>query len=114
WCGTCDEQSKTISELHDFLSENNIRSVEVFVQESTTRVQKYFAGKGYRRPDQILLDDGEIAKKLNVYVIPRLILVDENYRVYRDGGNLSNSGLREKLEQMLASHQGAKTPRTPK
>jgi thiol-disulfide isomerase/thioredoxin len=104
WCGTCNSQAKAIDEIRTYLSENQIQLVEVFIQESAKKVRKYFNKKGYQLPDTTILDKGNISKKLNVYVIPRVILVDKNHQVYRDGDNLTSSNLKKKLEQMLAGN----------
>lgn len=101
WCGTCGMQSKAINELQDFLNENQIQFVEVFIQESAKKVRKYFDKKGFQLPDTIILDNGEITKQLNVYGIPRIILIDKNHQVYRDGETISKRNLKKKLEQML-------------
>lgn len=104
WCSSCGEQSKAINNIRIYMAENKVRFVEVFVQESSKNVRKYFAQKGFKEPDHIILDKGNISKKLNVYVIPRLILVDKHHQVYRDGDTLSSNELQRQLEQMLKNN----------
>jgi len=104
WCGTCGMQSKAINEIRDFMAENEVQFVEVFIQESAKKVNKYFTKKGFQLPDQTILDDGDISKRLNIYVIPRLILIDRDHKVYRDGDTISSKNLKKKLEQMLAKN----------
>ncbi|HEY5674077.1 MAG TPA: TlpA disulfide reductase family protein [Malonomonas sp.] len=105
WCGTCREQTKSISKLSDFMTENGIRYVDVFVQESQATVEKYFKKNNYQLPEIVLLDRGAIAKKLNIYLIPRIILIDKNFKVYRDGDTISEKSLKKELQQMLAAEQ---------
>ncbi len=102
WCDACRTQYQEISNLGGYLKENGIRFVEVFIQEKKKTVSKYFTkGKGLL-PDAVVLDNGDIHKALNVYLIPRVILIDKNYRVYRDGSVLSEDELKQKLTAMLA------------
>lgn len=102
WCGTCRMQTKAIDQLNDFMAENGINFVDVFIQESSVKIEKYFSSNGYQLPETILLDDGDISKKLNIYLIPRIILIDKNFKVYRDGDTISKKNLKKKLQAMLA------------
>lgn len=104
WCGTCGAQSQAISQLQDYLQQQQIEVVDIFIKESAKQVRSYFAGKGLQQPDTVLLDDGSIARQLNVYAIPRVLLIDKNQRIYRDGADLSKTGLQKQLDQMLAEY----------
>jgi thiol-disulfide isomerase/thioredoxin len=102
WCDACRTQYQEISNLGGYLKENGIRFVEVFIQEKKKTVRKYFSKGEGLLPDAVVLDNGDIHKALNVYLIPRVILIDKNYRVYRDGSVLSEDELKQKLTAMLA------------
>lgn len=104
WCGTCSAQAKTINGMRDYLKEKNILFIDVFIRESANRIEQYFNDKDYQSPDRVLLDDGKIARQLNIYVIPRILLIDKDHRVYRDGADLSGSELKQELERMLAEN----------
>lgn len=103
WCGTCGAQSKAIDELRDFMDENDIGFVEVFIQESGKKVRKYFDKKGYQLPDQVILDHGTISKLLNVYLIPRVLLIDKHHKIYRDGDAVGKSELKKELQKLVAA-----------
>jgi thiol-disulfide isomerase/thioredoxin len=103
WCGACRMQTKAISGISDYLKENKVRFVDVFLQESEKTVRKYFAEDGYELPETIVLDEGDIHKNMNVYLVPRVILIDKNYKVYRDGNSISSTNLKKMLEAMLAN-----------
>jgi hypothetical protein len=47
------------------------------------------------------MDQGKIASALNIYLIPRLILIDKNLRVYRDSDPLPRSLLKQELQKMV-------------
>ena len=102
WCPTCREQTKTIDGLRDFLTENGIHYVDVFIQESKKKVDKYFIKNDYRLPEITILDKGDISRKLNIYLIPRVILIDRDFKVYRDGDILAEKSLKEQLLSMIA------------
>ena len=102
WCGTCRSQTKTIDGLRDFMAENGVHYVDIFIQESRKKVEKYFKKNGFQLPETVILDDGAISKKLNIYLIPRIILIDRNFKVVRDGDTVSAKSLKEKILAMTA------------
>ncbi|HKJ05493.1 MAG TPA: TlpA disulfide reductase family protein [Geopsychrobacteraceae bacterium] len=101
WCPSCREQAKSLNLLHSYLSEKGIRFVDVYVDETEKSVSKFFSKEKYRKPSAVILDEGNAHKAYNVYVIPRLILIDSNFNVFRDGDALTSAILKKKLEKML-------------
>ncbi len=104
WCPTCKAQTKAISNLDVYLKENDVQFIDVFLQESEKSVRKYFKRGKYVTPDAILIDNGPIYKALNVYLIPRVIFIDSDFKVYRDTEALSEKKLKQTLEEMLAGN----------
>ena len=104
WCPTCTQQSEAIDQLHNFTTENKIKFVEVFIQENPKTVLKNFSKTGHNSPDVILMDQGQIASKLNIYLIPRIILIDKNFNVYRDGEPIAKEALKQELQKMLTEN----------
>lgn len=102
WCPTCSQQSKEINKIRPFMNENKIKLVEVFIQEKEATVRKYLGKSGHQPPDVVLLDQGKMAQALNVYMIPRVILIDKDFNVYRDADPLPSYLLKQKLEDMVA------------
>jgi len=101
WCPSCREQAKSIDSIHEYLAEKGVRFVDVFIDESEASVKKYFNKGNYRKPSIIVLDDGAVHKAYNVYVIPRLVLIDKDFKVVRDGDTTSARNLIKKIEKML-------------
>ncbi|MCW8894028.1 MAG: redoxin family protein [Deltaproteobacteria bacterium] len=101
WCPTCGQQTQEIDKLRDFLAENGVRYIEVFVQETAKKVRQFFSKGGHQLPDAVILDQGSIARALNVYVIPRVIMIDKNFQVFRDGNPLTATELKNELGKML-------------
>ncbi len=101
WCPSCRIQTKTINGMQEFLEQNNIHFVDVFIQENEKTVRKYFSTGSFTLPETIILDNGEFHKKLNVYVIPRVILIDKDFKVYLDGDTISEQSLKKHLQAIL-------------
>jgi thiol-disulfide isomerase/thioredoxin len=101
WCGTCQEQAKVIGELDSFLKDHGIHYVDVFIQESEAKVSRYLSKNGRPMPETVILDNGEISRLLNIYLIPRVILLDKDLKVYRDGDSISSQDLKQKLQELL-------------
>lgn len=101
WCPSCREQTKSIDSMHEYLAEKGVRFVDVFIDESESSVNKFFNKGKYRKPSAIILDEGAVHKAYNVYVIPRLVLIDRDFNVARDGDTMSARNLKQQIEKML-------------
>lgn len=101
WCPACNEQNTEITKIGSLLDKNGIQYVEVFVQETAATINNHLKQDKNRRPDIILRDQGEIADRLNVYVIPRLVLVNKNFRVFSDTSPVDSETLTSMINEML-------------
>lgn len=102
WCPTCKQQSQEIKEVEDFLAKNNVAVIEVFLQDSEKMVRKYLEGEEFAMPFVALLDDGSALKAYNVYLIPRVLLIDREFRIRRDGSLISSRDLIKAIEALPA------------
>jgi len=93
WCPTCRQQTEEIEEAGKFLADKNVVVVEVFLQDSEKMVREYLENKSHQMTYVALLDDGSALKAYNVYLIPRVLLIDENFNIQRDGSLLSAKDL---------------------
>jgi len=84
WCPTCKQLSGEISRAGDDLAASNVVFLDVFVKDSKALVEEYVAGAGYPMTFHALLDDGQVFEGYNVYLIPRLLLVDADQVVRFD------------------------------
>ena len=78
WCPTCGQEAAEIELIRDFMIENDIKFVEIFIQESASTVNSYLARTDHRKPDVVILDNGNIGKTLGVYQIPRVMLLNSD------------------------------------
>ena len=84
WCPTCKQLSGEISRAGDGLAASNVVFLDVFVRDSEAMVEEYLAGTEYPMTSHALLDDGQVYEAYNVYLIPRLLLVDADQIVRFD------------------------------
>ena len=101
WCPTCRQQSQEILAVADFLKQNQVAVVEVFIQDSPQMVEDYFKQMPYPVGYVALLDDGSVHKAYNVFVIPRTILIDRDFKIRHDGNLMPASELKSALALLL-------------
>ena len=76
WCPTCKQLSAEIEKIGEFLKEKNVVVLDVFVQDSPEMIKKYLGDAEPPMSFYALLDDGQVYDAYNVYLIPRLLLID--------------------------------------
>lgn len=103
WCPTCQQQTAEFRELSAFLKEKNIRIVEVFLQDSEKMVREYVAREKFESPLNVMIDDGQALRAYNVYLIPRIVLIDRDFNVMRDGNILTAQQIRAEFEKVPVS-----------
>ena len=87
WCPSCSQMSREIAAIGDFLKEKDVVFVEVFLQDSPEMITRYFEGKSFPMAHCILIDDDmEAYRGYNVYLIPRLLVIDKEQKVRYDNG----------------------------
>jgi len=86
WCPSCGQLSGELAVIGDFLKEQEVVLVEVFLQDSPEMVARYFEGKSFPMVHQALLDDMQVYRAYSVYLIPRLLVVDREQKVRYDNG----------------------------
>ena len=76
WCPTCKQLSAEIEKAGEFLKEKNVVVLDVFVQDSPEMIEKYLGDTEPPMSFYALIDDGQVYDAYNVYLIPRLLLID--------------------------------------
>ena len=97
WCPDCISQTEDLIADGQFLKESDVVVVDVFVQETQNTVSSYLKGKEFKMPFIPLLDNGQAHRAYQVYLIPRLVIIDSAFRIVHDGLRLSSADLRNKL-----------------
>jgi peroxiredoxin len=101
WCPSCKQQSAEFIKAKDFLIENKVPVIEVFVDDTEDEVSRYTQKYPLAGPHAIILDDGTVYKAYNVYLIPRVLVVDKNFKVKRDGSVIDAGVLKPMLQGLL-------------
>jgi len=102
WCPSCKQQSAELAKAKGFLEENKVPVIEVFVDDSEEDVRKYM--KEHPLPGEnsaVILDDGSVYEQYNVYLIPRVLVINKDFKVERDGSVIDASVLEPMLSKML-------------
>ncbi len=104
WCPACKEQNTEITKISDILNKHKIQFVEVYVQEPEPTVRSFLIHSKEKRADIILLDAGDIARKLNVFAIPRILLIDGSFKVFSDTNPVDATFLKTSIMEMLTNN----------
>ncbi|MDO3378347.1 TlpA family protein disulfide reductase [Geoalkalibacter halelectricus] len=102
WCPTCKQQTDDILRAADLLVEHDVVVLEVFVQDSERMVRRYLRNKTFPMTFEALMDTGQAHRAYNVYLIPRMLVLDREHRVYHDGGQLFEEDLRRLVGEVAA------------
>lgn len=103
WCPTCQQQTEEFVSAREFLKEKNVQVIEVFLQDTPEMVKAFVKDKAEATPFLPLIDDGQVHKKFNVYLIPRVLVIGPDFIVRRDGSLISAYDLKKKIEPLLDS-----------
>lgn len=101
WCPSCKQQSAEFNKAKDFLTENKIPVIEVFVDDTESEVRNYMKKHPLPDPHATILDDGAVYKAYNVYLIPRVLIVDRDFKVRRDGSVIEAPVFKPILQELL-------------
>jgi peroxiredoxin len=97
WCPDCIGQSADLLKIGPSLKDQGVVLVDVFIQETGNSVSNYLKGKNFVMPMVPLLDDGQAHRAYQVYLIPRLLIIDQQFRIVHDGLRLNNETVQEKI-----------------
>jgi peroxiredoxin len=76
WCPTCKQLSAEIDKIGEFLKEQDVVFLEVFVQDSKKMIEKFLGDTEPPMTFHALLDDGQAYEAYSVYLIPRFLVID--------------------------------------
>lgn len=97
WCPDCVGLSADLMQIGPFLKDQGVVLVDVFIQESRRSVGNFLQDKKFAMPIVPLLDDGQAHRAYQVYLIPRLLIIDQQFRIVHDGLRLKAEDLQDKI-----------------
>jgi thiol-disulfide isomerase/thioredoxin len=103
WCPDCAGMNEDLRANGQFLKDNDVVVVDVFIQETAKTVADYLKGKDFVMTYVPLLDNGQAHQAYQVYLIPRVVIIDQNFKVVHDGLRLSPAILKEKITVLAKS-----------
>jgi len=102
WCPGCRFQNKEMARIDEMFADSQVQVLEVFMQETPETVRDYF--KDLELSDaHALIDDGSVQKGYNVYLIPRVVIIDTDGKVLFDAGMTEAKVIEEKLRALLSN-----------
>jgi peroxiredoxin len=101
WCPTCRQQTQEILSVGKQLKADGVVLVQVFVQDSKEMVREAEKGKDFPMTHVALIDDGSALRAYNVYLIPRLLIIDQNFKVRRDGSLMTGDKILKAVRKLL-------------
>jgi peroxiredoxin len=102
WCPSCGEQAEELQRAAPLLREHEVAVVEVFLQDSVAMVRNYLDSHRGAAASTVLIDDERVRRAYGVYLIPRTLVIDREFRVRRDGSLLSQAELAKLLATLSA------------
>lgn len=101
WCPSCRQQSQEIHDAQEVLKRFNVAIIEVFLQDSQTMVRNFLSDANLQLPGAVpVIDDDQVRRRYNVYTIPRVLLLDRDLVVRRDGGLWPTKDLAAAIEKL--------------
>jgi peroxiredoxin len=104
WCPTCKQQSEEIAHAGPFLKERNIPVVYVFLQDSKEMIRRYMKELDFVTTHIALLDDGRARRSYNVYLIPRVLIIDQEFKVQQDVNMITSYDLRRNISRIAGEN----------
>jgi peroxiredoxin len=101
WCPTCKQQTEEIGASAKELNAGDVVVMDVFLQDTQDMIDDYLPKDNVISNFVALLDDGQVRESYNVYLIPRLLLVDRQQKIQRDGGLMPASELIKQVQVLL-------------
>jgi thiol-disulfide isomerase/thioredoxin len=94
WCPACQMMSAEVARIARRLADMDVAGMDVFLQDSDAMIRHYLQhwDPGALRYAAVV-DDGRVMEDYNVYLIPRVLLLDAKLHVARDGGLISGDDI---------------------
>ncbi len=106
WCPTCRQEAQEIFQTAaPELKKAGAVVVEVFLQDTDQMVRETLKKRTHTVTSVALLDDGRVRRAYDVFLIPRVIIIDRNFKVYRDFSGLVPAPKLIKAVKKLARDQ---------
>jgi len=106
WCPTCSQQLQEISAVKPFLDEAGVVVLDVYLQDTEEMVREHHRSLPRPALYHALLDDGRVRDAYGVYLIPRLLIIDGQQKVRRDGSLMSAGDMSQVIRAIQDADKG--------
>ncbi|WP_225072111.1 TlpA disulfide reductase family protein [Desulfuromonas sp. CSMB_57] len=106
WCPACKAQVDDLLQTQSLLKKKQITVLTIFLDDKPRHIKKYVAGKRFPVPFHAFPDNGQAQKAYRIFVVPRVIIIDPDFKVVYDGMQLSSKDLNEKFAVLPEKAKG--------
>ncbi len=106
-CPTCMEQLDAINEIGDFLKEKDVVFLDVYLRDSKEAIEKALEDESFPMTAEALIGDLAAYKAYRVYLIPRVLLIDRDQKIIRDGSMWPVSDMKRQIEELTRQDAAA-------
>lgn len=107
-CPTCMKELEEIREIGDFLKQNDVVFLDVFLRDSKEMIMEAIGDEEFPMTTEPLIGDMDAYKAYRVYLIPRVLLIDRNLNIVRDGSVWSREDIKQKIRDLTTRSSKAR------
>lgn len=100
WCPSCKAQVKELALARQAIEASHAAVLEIYVDEPIADIRSDLEARPHVYPSIVAIDDGRIARKYSLLGVPRVLLIDREFRVRRDRGLIEARDLAAQLAAM--------------
>jgi len=105
-CPSCQEQVDSIAELGDYLEKKDVVFLDVFLRDNKKSIVETVGDEDYPKTAEILVGDLDVHRAYRVYLIPRVLLIDPEGKIVRDGSLWTAYDIKRRIEKVSPDKKG--------
>jgi thiol-disulfide isomerase/thioredoxin len=105
WCPSCNELAHHIDKIRPLLKKKGVTFISVYLADTADSIKAHLSEEKLAPADRTMLDDdGEARQNYNVFTIPRLLLIDKNFKIIFDEMMLDEKELKSRINSIQNAH----------
>ncbi|WP_020677392.1 TlpA family protein disulfide reductase [Geopsychrobacter electrodiphilus] len=101
WCPACNELAHQIEKIRPFLKKKGVTFISAYLADSAASIKSHLKDEGLKAADETMIDDGEARTSYSIFTIPRLLLIDKDFKIVFDEMMLDSSQLKQRIDAHL-------------
>lgn len=102
WCPSCNEVAHHIDGLRDYLKAQEVSFISVYLADSAESIEEHTKEEKLVPADITIIDNGEARRNYSVFSIPRLLLIDKDFKIVFDEIVLSGTEIRQRIDKHIS------------